>query len=108
MINRIKAYIEEPEKKEPQGDFWVIYGTCGMFYVSEEVAREVEQKLDRRWWAPRWVRFTDLAGSRVRVLAREIQSVYESTAEQRTTERAFHRARREEDKADRLPWEDDF
>jgi hypothetical protein len=105
-MNRLKELREEPEEERGQGDFWVVYGEAGMFYVSAETAREVARRLER-WWVPRWVTFVDIAGSRVRIRGRDVQAVYESTELQRTRERSFHRARRLEEKADHRPWEDD-
>ena len=105
MISRIKEFPAEPEEKQPTGDYWVVSGGFGWFYVTEETAQRILRKLNRPW--TRWIRLVDLAGSEVRIPARQIDSVYESTAEQRAAKRTFQRARREEDKEGRLPWEDD-
>lgn len=105
-MNRLKEYLEEPEEERLFGDFWVVYGESGMFYVSAETAWEVARRLER-WWPPRWITFVDLAGSRVRLRDRDVQAIYESTELHRTRERSFHRARRLEEKADRRPWEED-
>lgn len=105
-MNRLKEYLEEPEESVPYGDFWVIYGEAGIFYVTAQVAGEVARRLER-WWTPRWITFVDVAGAPVRLRGREIQAIYESTQLQRSRERSFHRARRLEEKADRRPWEDD-
>jgi hypothetical protein len=104
--NRIKEYIEEPEEERGQGDFWVVYGPAGLFYVSAETAGTVARRL-QRWWVPRWVTFVDLAGARVRLRSCDVRAVYESTELQRTRERSFFRAREQEEKADRRPWEED-
>jgi hypothetical protein len=105
-MNRVTEFLEEPEAELPQGDYWVIYGDAGMFYVSPETACRVAARLDG-WWAPRWVTFADVAGSRVRLRCSDVVAIYESTELQRTRERAFHRARRLEEKSDRRPWEDE-
>jgi hypothetical protein len=86
-------------------DYWVIVGEFGVFSVSRPIARRVIEQLDR-FWVPRWIRFTDLVGSRVRVRARDIQSVYEWTERQRVRARQQGRAREREENADRSPWED--
>ena len=106
MINRIKEFLEEPEEEPPTGDYWVVSGGFGWFYVTEQTAERLLRKLNRPW--TRWITFSDLAGSKVRIPTREIDSVYESTAEQRAVKRTFQRARREEDKEGRLPWEEEW
>lgn len=105
-MNRLKEYLEEPEEERIFGDFWVVYGDSGLFYVSAETAGKLGGRLDG-WWTPRWITFVDISGSRVRLRARDVHGIYESTELQRTRDRSFHRARRQEEKADRRPWEDD-
>lgn len=109
-MNRLEGYFgdfHDPAEPTPEDDYWVISGDCGWYSVSAETAAEVTRRLTRRWLPARWVEFTDLSGSRVRVKARQVDVVYESTAAQRRRERAFARARKLERKADRRPWEDD-
>jgi hypothetical protein len=53
------------------------------------------------------VKFTDWAGSRVRIRAAQIRSIVEITPEQRAPDRKLWRALRREEKADRRVWEDD-
>jgi hypothetical protein len=98
--------LESPEEGGPSGDFWIVDSYSGTFYVSGEVAREVACRLDGMW-VPRWLTFVDLAGSRVRLRGGDVRLICESTELQRTRERSFHRARREEENADRSPWEDE-
>jgi hypothetical protein len=105
-MNRLKDYFKEPDPQSPESDFYIVSGDCGYFYVSRETAARVERCLDRVW-VPRWVTFRDLSGSRVRVFARHINRIVESTAAQRARDREFERARKLEEKADRRPWEDD-
>ena len=105
-MNRLKGYFEDPTEPTPEDDYWVLSGDCGWYSVSAETAERVARCLTRPW-LPRWVEFTDLSGSRVRVKARQVDVIFESTAAQRTRERAFARARKLERKADRRPWEDD-
>jgi len=104
-MNRIRAYLEEPEERVPGGDYFVVSGACGTFYVTAETARAVERALDRVW-GRRWLVFRDLAGSRIRVLRRQVQGVYESTVVQRRKDRAFYRALQEESETDSRPWEE--
>ena len=77
-----------------------------VLYVTRAVAEAVMAQLGRRW-PPRWITFTDLAGSTVTIRSRLVQGVRERTGAQRAAARAFHRARRLEDKAERRPWEED-
>lgn len=108
MTNRLKDRFEEKEPEEtPEGDFWEVSGESGFFYVSEDTARRILGELGRRP-PPRWLRFTDLFGSEVRVLSRHVHLVEESTEAQRARARRFRRARRDEERADRRPWEDDW
>ncbi len=106
-MNRVRAFVEHDEDEEPAyGDFVLVSGPLGPLCVSRDVARDIERVLDRRW-RPRWVVFRDRVGSRVRVRTNEIRLVVESTAAQRAGDRQMDRARRQEEKADRRPWEDD-
>ena len=57
--------------------------------------------------APRWVVFRSFTGARHRVLTAQIYRISECTAAQRAKGREFNRARKQEDKKDRSPWEDD-
>lgn len=106
MINRLKNRFEEPGGDAPAEDYWEVTGGAGWFTVSAETAREVSRQLA----APlpsRWVRFTDLFGAEVRVRSKGIDCVRECSRSQRSAERGFRRARRDERKADGRPWEDD-
>jgi hypothetical protein len=105
-MNRLKDFFEQPPEPEREDDFFEIEAYCETFAVSRETALEVERRLDQLP-PPRWLAFRDLLGARHRVLAAQIYRVSESTASQRAARRAFNRARRLEDKADRRPWEED-
>jgi hypothetical protein len=105
-MNRLKEFFEQPPEPERQDDFFEIESYYDTYAVSRETAHEVERRLDQLP-PPRWIVFRDLAGARHRVLAAQIHRISESTAAQRAAARAFSRARRLEDKADRRPWDDD-
>jgi hypothetical protein len=105
-MNRLEQLFEEPAGESPGGDYFVVSGEFGFFFVDAGTAARVERELDRRK-RPRWLVVTDLTGSRVRVRTRDVRSVCESTAAQRARDRALHRARRLEEKADRRPWEEE-
>jgi hypothetical protein len=104
-MNRLKDFFEQPPEPERQNDFYEIETCYDMYAVSRETAHEVERRLDQLP-PPRWIAFRDLAGARHRVVTAQIHRISESTAAQRAATRAFSRARRLEDKADRRPWED--
>ncbi len=106
MINRLKEYHGEPEERAPADDYFEILCESEFHYVSRETARSIVRQL-RRAWVPRWIRFTDLAGSEVEVRSRLIESVHESTTVQRQARRDIQRARKQERKTDPRPWEDD-
>ena len=104
-MNRITRYLEEPP--EPTyGDFYVVAGEFGRVGVTHAVARRIQAVLDR-WIVPTWIEFPDRVGSIIRVRTRGIHSIVESTTEQRAADRQLDRAREEEEKADRRPWDDD-
>jgi len=90
---------EEPVRPRAADHFVVVADDCAWF-VSTEMARFIEACLEADP-PPRWVKFVDLTGSRVRVRARLIDAIHQSTADQRAAERAFHRALERERKADR-------
>ena len=107
-MNRLTGYFEEPAEESPRsyGDFYVISGSFGSACVTHETAADVERQLDAQP-APAWIVFRDRVGSRIRVRTSQIRCVAESTAEQRASDRKLDRARRQEEKEGRLPWEDD-
>ena len=95
----------EGAAKPTGGDYFVVSGDCCSWCVSTEMARLIEAYLDAEPPA-RWVKFVDLTGARIRLRARQIQSITQSTADQRSWRRAFHRTLDRERKADRS-WDDD-
>lgn len=48
------------------GVFFAVRGEFGVFYVTRSMAERIERALDRRD-VPPWVKFTDRAGSRIRL-----------------------------------------
>ncbi|HEX6060211.1 MAG TPA: hypothetical protein VFZ11_14470 [Gemmatimonadaceae bacterium] len=101
--NRIKELLDD---EAPLGDYWVVQGPMWWARVSPATAAAIERRITRLI-RPRWIVFTDLAGSRIRVRAEMVRGLCECTAEQRATDRRLDRAQRREEKADRKPWEDD-
>lgn len=107
VINRLKDYfIDEPEERPPEEEFYIVAGEAGYFFVASDTAQRIARELAQRR-PPRWIVFRDLAGSEIRVRPSKLDVVYESTAEQRARERAFNRARKQEEQRDRRLWEDD-
>lgn len=106
MVNRLKSSVAKPDQPEPAEDYYVIETRGEPFDVSRTVAAGVVAAI-RRAWPPRWIEFVDLSGSTVRLRTRFIECLRECTGSQRAAGRQFRRARRQEEKADRRPWEDD-
>jgi len=104
-MNRLKEKSEGDRGPEGPGTYFCVGTRCGTWYVSMEMARHIESCLDAAS-RPAWIRFVDLTGSRVRVRARDVEYLNQSTPEQRILERAFDRAMSRERKADR-DWEAD-
>jgi hypothetical protein len=105
-MNRLKDLFPQPPEPERHDDYFEIETYYDTFAVSRETAVEIERRLDQLP-PPRWIAFRDLVGARHRIAATQVYRVSECTAAQRAATRAFSRARRLEDKADRRPWEDD-
>ena len=97
----------EPEVVRPTaGDYFIVSAEGSTWYVSTEMARFIETALDS-WPRPRWVKFIDLVGSRVRLRTAQIDVVCQSTVEQRALDREINRALNRERKADRSWGEDE-
>lgn len=107
-MSRIRLYLENIEDTEDArvGAFFAVRGEFGVFFVTGTMAERIERALDRRD-VPQWLKFTDWAGSRVRIRAAGIRAIVGMTPEQRSTDRKLERALRREEKADRRAWEDD-
>jgi hypothetical protein len=107
VINRLQDYFgPEPEERPPNEEYYIVAGEAGCFFVTRETAQRIATELARRR-PPRWLVFRDLAGSEIRVRPGRLDVVCECTAEQRARERAFYRARKQEQERDRRPWEED-
>lgn len=106
ITNRIRPFAAAPEEEPAYGDFVVVSGPFGSACVCASTARAIERVLDRRW-RPRWLVFRDRAGSRWRVRTGEVRLLVESTVAQRAADRDLERARRQEERQDRRPWEED-
>ncbi len=80
-------------------DYFLVVTHDEVWPVSREMAMAVEATL-REVPTPQWVTFVDVTGARLRMRARLIHCVRQSTAEQRALNRAFWRARDAERSAD--------
>jgi len=107
MLNRLSLLRDGLPPPEPgYGDFYVVSGAFGSVSVTAETARALERALDARR-PVRWLQFRDRSGSRVRVRARDVRCLCESTAAQRAFDRRMDRARAREERSDGRPWQDD-
>lgn len=106
MKNRLRDYFQQPEQPQPSGDYFEVTARYEDFYVTRVVAERILRELAAER-PRRWIRFRDLTGSSVCVRSGLIEHVRERTAAQRASEREFRRARQQEEKDDRRPWEDD-
>jgi hypothetical protein len=105
MANRLKDILHRPDERVPD-DYYVVHTHYERFFVTRTAADRILRDLDAPV-LPRWIRFVDLHGSRISLRSKWILYVCESTADQRTNWRKFDRARDLEEKADRLPGDDD-
>ena len=96
--------LEQDKEKEPPrsgvGDYFVVATEQSTWRVSTAMAKAIDEVLDAEPKV-RWVKFVDLAGSRVRLRVSEIEYVTQCTAEQRAADRRFDQAIKREYKADR-------
>ena len=100
MKNRLARWLVAPGEEEPEaGDFFVVRTASTVFCVTGPTAAIVERQLESRW-APAWLVFRDLSGSRVRIRTRDVIAVFECTAAQRAADRRFERAREREARDD--------
>ena len=108
MYNRLTLLRDglPPPERDEYGDFYVVAGAFGSVCVTAQTACAIEAALDAGR-PVRWLTFRDRSGSRIRVRARDVRSVCESTAAQRSYDRRMDRAREREEQADRRQWEDD-
>lgn len=92
--------FEEGAARPAGGDHFIVSAECCAWYVSTEMARFIEACLEAEP-APKWVKFVDLTGARIRLRTRLIDCISQSTAEQRAADRAYCRELTRERKADR-------
>jgi hypothetical protein len=105
-MNRVRQEEEQGAPRPTGLDHFVVSAKSATWYVSTEMARHIEACLDVEHHQG-WISFVDLSGARVRLRSVEIEYLAQSTAEQRTAERSFHRALSRERKAERGWREDD-
>lgn len=105
-MNRLKKFLEQPPEPERPDDYYEIEWKYERFAVTKAVALDIVRRLAEDP-PPRWINFRDLTGAQHRIVASKISRISECTVAQRAADRHFRRARREEDRRDRRPWEDD-
>lgn len=104
-INRIARLTTEQEGEgAPRaGTYWVLRTESGWFYLDPPTAMRI-QRIIRRWWGPRWLTFTDRAGSRACIRRADVRTLDESTPATRAEERRLEMALEQEQKEQRPPW----
>ncbi len=105
-MNRILQLLNERAEFPPYDEFFVVSGEFGRVFVTREVACCL-RKTFNRLVEPKWLEFRDCTGSLIRVRARLVNVIVESTAATRAADREFAKARRDEDNANQRPWEPD-
>jgi hypothetical protein len=105
-MNRIQGAFEDGAARSTGGEFFVVSGESSTWYVSTPMARFIEQCLDADP-RPKWVRFVDLTGARIRLRTRQIDYICQCTPDQRAAERAFFRSLKQERKSDSSYGEND-
>jgi hypothetical protein len=94
------------EVPQPLGaDHFVLDTRTNCWNISTVMARHVERCLDAEP-RPAWITFVDLTGSRIRIRSQDVESLAQSTAQQRAASRALHRGWNKENKGD-PDWIDD-
>ncbi len=93
---------EEGSAEITAGSYFVVTGAHFSAWVSTEMARHIEACLDATP-RPEWIAFVDLSGARIRLRSGQIQSICQSTVEQRQVYRDLWRALQQEKQADRRP-----
>ena len=106
MINRIQHLLGQRAEPAVTGEHFVVTGEFGHAFVSRAEAMRL-RALTSRLLVPRWLEFRTLMGSTIRVRARQVNLIVESTIEQRAAMRQFWREREKEENTDRPPWEAD-
>jgi hypothetical protein len=95
-MNRIQRLFDQPSECPPCGEFFVVAGEFGRVLVTREVAMALRASF-QRLLVPTWLEFRDHVGSFIRVRSRWVTLIVESTPAQRAADRAFEKARSEED-----------
>lgn len=102
-----EARMEHEREEKRYSDYFVLdIGSFSSWMISREMAAFVERELDR-WPRPRWIKFVDVAGARVRLRSELIRSLRQSSAEIRDEYRRFSRERDEESKDESWDWDID-
>jgi hypothetical protein len=105
MGNRLKYLMEESSGPREYDQYYQVEAYGDTYIVSLETVLLIERALNR-CGEPGWMEFRDLFGARHRMMVRHIYRISESTIEARTAFRAFERARKKEERADKDPLED--
>lgn len=104
-MQNTKERFDNSGRPELPMDYFVVVTEFDWWQISRDMAQAIEASLSESP-VPEWVTFVTISGARVRVRARRIECIYQSTAEQRALARAFDRAHRAERKAEK-DWDED-
>jgi hypothetical protein len=77
-------------------EYFLVDAPPAIWMVSAASARVIERELDR-WPKPRWLRFVDILGARIRVRTAWVKSIQQSTPETRELWRRWMQERQQED-----------
>ncbi len=105
MTNRIQHLLDERAESPRNGEYFVVVGEFGQVFVARETARRLRTILSR-FIPPRWITFGTITGSLMVVRTRQVNTIVESTLEQRAEARRFWREREkeEEEENNQRPW----
>ena len=97
--------MEEQRETPRYAEYFVLDTADGCWMISRQMAVFIEHELDR-WPRPRWIRFVDVVGARVRLRTELIRSLGQSSAEIRSEWRRFYKEREQESKTEK-DWDED-
>lgn len=69
-------------------EFVVVRTTHGVYHVNRFEGARIADLLDR-WWAPRWLEFTDVHESIIRIRTRNVLAMFDTSYTMRFSERAL-------------------
>lgn len=74
--------------QERNAEFVVVRTTHGIYHVTRFEGARIADQLGR-WWAPRWLEFTDVHESIIRIRTRNVLAMFDTSMTMRFSERAL-------------------